>query len=232
MKIEFFHDVICSYCFPMSARMRAISEQYPGLEIVHRSFALTWRGEDYAEMYGSWDNALREIVPHWAGANENDEAHRFNIDGMLKAKFRFPTSRPGLIAAKAAGKAGGDAAYWAMFDALQKKLFVENQDLEDPAVVEEAAREVGLDLASWRAFRDDPATERAVLDDVQLAQRYGVNVVPALVIDQKYLLSGALAREDIEAALKRIADKEGERLEAAPREGAACTMTGGQWHCP
>lgn len=38
--IEFFHDVICSFCFPMSYRMRRLQEMMPDVEIVHRSFAL------------------------------------------------------------------------------------------------------------------------------------------------------------------------------------------------
>lgn len=38
--IEFFHDVICSFCFPMSYRMRRLKEIMPDVEIVHRSFAL------------------------------------------------------------------------------------------------------------------------------------------------------------------------------------------------
>ncbi len=40
MKIEFFHDVICSFCFPMSHRMREIQKRYPNVEIIHRSFSL------------------------------------------------------------------------------------------------------------------------------------------------------------------------------------------------
>lgn len=33
VKIEFFHDVICSFCFPMSYRMRQLVEQMEYVEI-------------------------------------------------------------------------------------------------------------------------------------------------------------------------------------------------------
>ncbi|HCW73424.1 MAG TPA: DsbA family protein, partial [Clostridiaceae bacterium] len=32
--IEFFHDVICSFCFPMSYRMRQLQKLMPEIEIV------------------------------------------------------------------------------------------------------------------------------------------------------------------------------------------------------
>lgn len=41
VEIEFFHDVICSFCFPMSYRMRQLQEQMPDLQIVHRSYGAT-----------------------------------------------------------------------------------------------------------------------------------------------------------------------------------------------
>jgi predicted DsbA family dithiol-disulfide isomerase len=45
-KIEFFHDVICSFCFPMSARMSRIAKNYSNIEIIHHSFALGWKAEE------------------------------------------------------------------------------------------------------------------------------------------------------------------------------------------
>ena len=53
IKIEFFHDAICSFCFPMSARMRLIAKKYNNVEINHRSFALGWEAEDFIQSFGS-----------------------------------------------------------------------------------------------------------------------------------------------------------------------------------
>jgi predicted DsbA family dithiol-disulfide isomerase len=85
MKIEFFHDVICSFCFPMSYRMRQVQKKYPNIEIIHRSFALAWEEEDLNKMFGNRDNAKKEILGHWEHANQNDDLHRFNIEGMKQA---------------------------------------------------------------------------------------------------------------------------------------------------
>ena len=53
MKIEFVHDVICSFCFPMSHRMRKIDEKYSNVEITHRSFALGGEVDNFKAMFGS-----------------------------------------------------------------------------------------------------------------------------------------------------------------------------------
>lgn len=204
IKIEFFHDVICSFCFPMSARMRRIAKKYNNIEIKHRSFALAWEPGDFIRSFGSREAVKPEVVGHWIQANMNDEEHRFNIEGMYKTDFNFPISKPGLKAAKAAGLIGGDDVYWDVFDRIQHKLFVENKNVEDIAVLEEAVKETGIPFENWRAQYEKNETEKAVLADIELAQAYGVNSVPTLVINQKYSIIGAQSQEAIEKALNMI----------------------------
>ena len=92
MQVEFFHDVICSFCFPMSYRMRKVAKKYPKLDIVHRSFALGWEKEQFVQMFGSHEAVKPEVMHHWESANQNDDEHRFNIEGMKEQDFLFPTS--------------------------------------------------------------------------------------------------------------------------------------------
>lgn len=236
MKIEFFHDVICSFCFPMSARMRKLAEEYEGLEIWHRSFALGWEAEDFIRSFGSREAVKPEVLGHWAHANENDEAHRFNIEGMSRTDFNFPLSRQPLLAAKAAGLLGGEGAYWDVFDRIQHKLFVENKNIEELGVLEEAVQEAGLSLTDWKAQYAKAETEEAVLSDLELARSYGVRSVPTLVINGKYAVPGALSRKELETLLERIAGEEGEVLgKAQPLQeeggGASCSLTDGGWEC-
>ena len=89
LSIEFFHDVICSFCFPMSYRMRQIEKLMPDAEIIHRSFALVREEYDFDVMFGSREEAKEEILSHWEHANENDDLHRFNIAGMRRRIFCF-----------------------------------------------------------------------------------------------------------------------------------------------
>lgn len=204
MKIEFFHDVICSFCFPMSYRMRKVMEDYPEAEIIHRSFALAWDDEDYIRSFGSREAVKESVVPHWAKANENDDEHRFQIEGMLKTDFNFPLSKSALLAVKAAGLAFGEKAYWDLFDQLQQALFVENRNVEDIEVIKDAVVKAGLDLASWQAQYEDPATEEQVFVDFERVRAYGITSVPTLIINEKYSLPGAQSEEVIREVLEQV----------------------------
>lgn len=235
IKIEFFHDVICSFCFPMSARMRKISEKYNNVEIIHRSFALGWEEENFIRMFGSREAVKPEVLGHWAQANQNDDDHRFNIEGMETQDFNFPISKPGLLAAKAAGLLGGQEAYWDVFDALQDALFVVNQNIEDPQVIEEAIQATDVDFDQWKKQVQDPKTEEAVLGDLKLAEDYGVYSAPTLIINGKYRVSGAQPLEAIEQALEKVSNEEGIPLnkmqDLSGDEGGSCSIVDGEWKC-
>ena len=87
--IQFFHDVICSFCFPMSYRMRQLQKLMPEVQIVHRSYALVKSTGDFDIMFGSRTAAKDEIMSHWEHADHNDDLHRFNVYGMRQADFPF-----------------------------------------------------------------------------------------------------------------------------------------------
>ncbi|GGC87357.1 thioredoxin [Enterococcus wangshanyuanii] len=232
--IEFFHDVICSFCFPMSYRMREVQKELPDIKIIHRSFPLAWEPEHLAQMFGSREQAKQEILSHWAHANQNDDLHRFNIKGMEQADFLFPTSKHGLVAAKAAGVIAGQEGYWELFDALQNALFVDNQNIEDLTVISALVQASSLDFDQWQKAFDDPATLALVEADFQLADRYQLSGVPALIVNGKYLINGAQPFEQIIQAIQTIKEKEGPVIEILDQDqptGASCTMEDGKWVC-
>lgn len=208
IEIVFFHDVICSFCFPMSARMRRLQEAFPGLNIQHRSFALAWDETDFEHMFGSHEAVKDEVLKHWQQANLNDEAHRFNIEGMREQTFLFPTSKPSLIAAKAAERVGGSNAYWDVFDKLQEGLFVRNLNIQEDAVIEQLVKETSLDFVAWQEAYTQQETIERVLEDIALARVYQIHGAPALVINKQYLISGAQSYDSLERAIKQIAAKE------------------------
>ena len=231
MKIEFFHDVICSFCFPMSYRMRQIKERYPNIEIIHRSFALAWESEDLAQQFGTRDNAKIEILKHWEHANENDDLHRFNISGMKDTPFQFPTSKPGLLTAAAAKEIAGDEAYWNVFDGLQEKLFVENKNIEDPEVIKEIIQKEGIDIATFEELFNSEKMIEAINNDFKLAQNYNIHGAPFLVINGKYGINGAQSLEVIQETIEKIAEQDHEPL-ILVENGSTCSLdANGTWVC-
>ncbi len=195
--IEFFHDVICSFCFPMSYRMRQVQKLMPEVEIRHRSFALVRSEEEYKAMFGSRAAAKEEIVTHWEQANRIDDLHRFNIDGMKKTEFPFPTSMKPLRACKAAFLTAGDDAYWDVFDALQKAFFVDNRNIEDEEIIGECVKDCGLDLEVWKSHYNSDAALEAVEKELELAKSYEIRSVPCLVVNGTHPISGVLPLDQI-----------------------------------
>lgn len=224
MKIEFYHDVICSFCYPMSYRFRKIADELD-IDVVHRSYALARKPEDLISMFG--DHAKEEIVGHWEHANQNDELHRFQIDKMLKSDITFPYSTPGLLAAKAAGVIAGETGYWDMFDAIQTALFTNALDVANNEVLYEIAKAQSFDFDEWKKAYEDPNTESLLNKDYELANIYDIRSVPCLIIDGKYRIDGAQPYEVIKDALVSLKKKEIETIAS----GASCHMEDGNIKC-
>jgi hypothetical protein len=74
----------------------------PELKIVHRSIALTGEEKHFDQMFGSIAKGKEEILGHWQHSNQNDDLHRFNIEGLRQSDFPFPTSMKALTACKSA----------------------------------------------------------------------------------------------------------------------------------
>lgn len=204
--IEFFHDVICSFCFPMSYRMRQLQAALPHAKILHRSFALVWQEEDLDQMFGDRGAAKEEILTHWARANLLDDLGRFNIPGMRRANFPFPTSVLPLLACEAARRTAGEAGYWDMFDALQHAFFSQSQNIGDPEVVERCAHRTHLCFDHWLRYYHDPATRGMLEQDLRLVEQYGIRQVPTLVINGTQLLEdGAVPLPQLMARITALA---------------------------
>ncbi|MBE3596917.1 MAG: DsbA family protein [Hydrogenibacillus sp.] len=191
MEVEFFHDVLCAWCYAFSPRVHRLISEYPEVRIVHRAFALAPTPESLVAMFGSKERAKREILSHWRAANQNDDEHRINADLMAARPFDYPYSMPGLLACKAAERQGGQEAHWAMYDRIQRAHLSECLDITDLNVLRRCALDVGLDGEQWEDDYRSPVVRDAVERDLARAKLYGITGVPTLVADQKYALTGA-----------------------------------------
>lgn len=210
LKIEFFHDVICSFCYPMSYMMRKLDGEFKNIEVIHRSFALVPKEESFNISFGSRKKAKEEILTHWQHANELDELKRFNIEGMRQEDFPFPSSMIPLKASKAAFLVGGQSMYWDMFDGLQKGLFSDNRNIQDLEVVYDIARSIdNMDFEQWKKHFDSQEVIDAVDEDLKLVSAYGVNSAPTLIINQKYFLGGAAPYENLKNTILKTMEEEG-----------------------
>ncbi|WP_272008894.1 DsbA family oxidoreductase [Roseovarius sp. ZX-A-9] len=202
LTIDFFHDVVCCWCFNISSRLRSLAEEFD-LDIRHRTFVLQASPAEMAERWGTPEAARATILDHWAACKQvSDRPALVNIDAMRSAPFDYPH---GMIAArgcKAAERLGGQAAHWDMFDRLQQAHLSEARNVADTATVLDIAHDLGLDAAAFAEVFDDPATARAVKADRQHASALQVRAVPTLIVRETgtRLVNGP--REDLAAQLR------------------------------
>ena len=112
------------------------------------------------------------------------------------------SSRPALVGAKCAEAQGASEAYHA---AVLKAYWQQACAIDDREVLAAIAAEVGLERSAFLAALNMPEYEAAVLADVEQAYLYGLSGVPALIFNNKYLVSGAQSYEILGQIVDQIA---------------------------
>lgn len=212
---EFFHDVLCAWCYCLSPRMRRIAAGFHDVEVTHRCFALAPDPKMIETIFGSRERGKWEILQHWKAANINDDEHRIDADKMASRDFDYPYSMPGLKACKAAEIQRGQQGHWDMFDRIQKAHLTECRNIADTEVLIGCAADIGLDT---NRFIDDLNSERVgnmVLDDLKEAEKLGIYAVPTLVINRRYIIHGAVNMDLLEIIFEQLVET-GEILTKVP----------------
>ncbi len=202
--LEFFHDVLCAWCYALSPRVRRLAASNPDVVVEHRCFALAPTPDAIVAIFGSREAGKREILQHWRAANRNDDEHRINADLMAARPFDYPWSMPGLRACKAAELQGGQSAHWDMFDRVQRAHLTECLNIADDDVLRACAADVGLDVDRWeRDYRSREVAE-LVERDLARARVYGITGVPTLVAEGRSMLVGAQPYDRLARWLEEI----------------------------
>lgn len=202
MTVDFFHDVVCCWCFNMSSRLRTLAQEYD-LEIYHRTYVLQASTEEMQRRWGSPEQARNRILQHWEACREvSDKPAMLDVEAMHWARFDYPHGLQAALACKVAERMGGQSAHWDMFDALQRAHFSEARNIADPVVLLEIARSQGHDEADFAAEMSKPETLEAVEADRRYAQTLGIRTIPHIRIRETgtHLESAPLAglREQLE----------------------------------
>ena len=208
LKIDFVSDIACPWCIiGLRALEEALVRAADALdaEIVFQPFELNPAmpaggqniGEHIAEKYGS--------TPEQSAANRAMIVERARELGFTMAMTEtsriyntFDAHRL-LHWAKIEGRQG------ALKHALFSANFSDNADPGDHHVLVDAAEKAGLDPVA----ADEVLRSGRYADEVRAAEEQwrarGVNAVPAIVINDRHLISGGQPVEVFEQALRRIA---------------------------
>jgi len=196
MEIEFFHDVLCAWCYALSPRLRRLTEEFPDIKVIHRGFPLAPEPSDIVQMFGSKEKGKRDILQHWKAANMNDDEHRINAELMEQRDFDYPYSTPALLACKAAELQGGQAMHWDYFDKVQEAHLTLCRNIADFDVLTDIARELSLDVEKFRADLRGEQVKYLLRLDIDRALELGVEATPTLVANDG-MLTGAVPYDSV-----------------------------------
>jgi predicted DsbA family dithiol-disulfide isomerase len=107
--------------------------------------------------------------------------------------------------------------HWAGIEGRQPQLkralleanFTHGQNLGDPEVLAAAAEKAGLDAVQAHAIVESTQFAEEVRVEEQLWMSRGINSVPALVFNERYLVSGAQSVETFEQVIRELAAQPG-----------------------
>jgi len=196
MEIEFFHDVLCAWCYALSPRLRRLTEEFPDIKVIHRGFPLAPEPNDIVQMFGSKEKGKKDILQHWKAANMNDDEHRINAELMEQRDFDYPYSTPALLACKAAELQGGQAMHWDYFDKVQEAHLTLCRNIADFDVLTDIARELSLDVEKFRADLRGEQVKYLLRLDIDRALELGVEATPTLVANDG-MLTGAVPYDSL-----------------------------------
>ena len=211
LRIDFVSDIACPWCaVGLSALERALQrlDGTVSAELHFQPFELNPHmgpeGEDVAEhltkKYGSTaeqQSQIRETIRQ-RGAQEGFE---FRAAGRGRIWNTFDAHR--LL--HWAGEEGAPGQQHALKKALLVAYHGCAENPSDTQVLLACVREVGLDESRAQAILDGDEFADTVREREQFYTANGIRSVPAVIINERHLISGGHPSESFEQALRQIA---------------------------
>ena len=212
MRIDVISDTICPWCYIGKKRLDAALAERPDIEfnVVWRPFQLNpetpKEGLDrksHLNLKFGGKDAAKKVFDVIKATGEED-----GIDFDFRRQDRIPNTIDSHRLNHWAHTAGVQDA---VVEKLFEKYFIEGEDISDPEVLVDIAREAGMDADVVERLLDGDADVELVQNEEMIGRRMGVTGVPCYVIDQKYALVGA---QDPDMLL-RVIDKAAAEAQAA-----------------
>jgi len=207
MKITYWSDFACPYCYIGNTRLkRAIDDLNLDVEFDIRAFELDQNApanvqsttvERFAKKYGlSLEDAERQ-VSQISGLG-HDEGIDFKYETTIYTNTRDAHRLMKLAQSKYPDKVGKLSE--SLFDAY----FVENLKLADRDVLLKIALDTGLDENDVKEVLNSDLYNIKVEEDEDIALSAGIHAVPFYLFDNKYSIPGALSYDDFKKVLTQI----------------------------
>jgi predicted DsbA family dithiol-disulfide isomerase len=202
MQIDVISDTICPWCYIGKKRLDAALAQRPELDIdvVFRPYQLNPdtpregldRKDHVSKKFGNKEQA-KQVFDNIAKTGKQD-----GIDFDFTRQSRLPNTLDSHRLNHWAHTAGVQDA---VVEKLFERYFLEGDDIGDPAILLEVAKEAGMETEVVERLLQGDADEARILEEESVGRNMGVTGVPCFIIDKKYALVGA---QDTDMLLRAI----------------------------
>jgi len=208
MRIDIFSDVVCPWCYIGKRRLEAALAEFEHadeVEVVWRSYQLDPSApkdgavstvDALGAKFPGGPDQVRQMLARTQGlaAEEGldfggNSFHANTVDSHRLLHL--------------AHAEGGATLQGALKEALFAAHFSANDNLNEHAVLQRVAESVGLDATRVAEVLAGDEFSDAVQADIAQARAYGATGVPFFVVDRKYGISGAQAKEAFTQVVER-----------------------------
>jgi predicted DsbA family dithiol-disulfide isomerase len=223
MKIDFVSDVSCPWCaIALSTLEAALAKLGP---LVNANL----RFQPF-ELNPGMGKGGQDIVEHLSEKYGSGRADIDRTQELIRARgaevgFTFDMGKRTRIyntldAHRLSYWAGIEGKQRALEHALFAAYFTEGRDPGDHGVLLELTARVGLDADRAAQILASNQYEAEVRDRERFYHEHGINAVPAVIVNDRYLIQGGQPVEVFEEVLRRIAAEQDAashaRVQAAP----------------
>jgi predicted DsbA family dithiol-disulfide isomerase len=208
LRIDFVSDVVCPWCAVGLASLEQAIERLRGevdVELHFRPFELNPQlgaeGEDIAEhLQKKYGMSTADLAANQEAIRQRGAALGFTFD-MEKRRRTYNT----FDAHRLLHWAALEGKHSELKHALLRAYFTEGNDVSDHATLVQVAESVSLSADRARAILGTDEYAEEVRAEERFFIENGIQAVPAIIIEQRHLISGGQPVEVFENALRQIA---------------------------
>jgi len=228
MKITYWSDYACPYCYIGEARLKKAIADIPELkdvEIEMKAFQL----DPSAGEHAAGDTQTRFAHKYGISMQEAGETiehiSQMGIAEGLDFKYAttlFTNTMDAHRLTKLAQSKNDPELSEKIIEALFKAYFTDNKELADKELLQKIGEDAGLDAEEVKEVLSSDKYKDEVLLDEREAARYGIHAVPFFVVGQ-YGISGAQSVDGMKAAIMKVMEESAGKV---TEQGMSCGPDG------
>ncbi|SJM37786.1 DSBA-like thioredoxin domain protein [Psychrobacter pasteurii] len=206
LRIDIVSDIVCPWCV---VGYRQLAE---ALKQTHTAHEIHWHPfELNPDMPEEGQNLREQIMEKYGSSQQESDASRVRItEAGAEVGFEFNfTDDTRMHNTFKAHQLLNWAADYGLKHELKQALFAahftDNRNISDEEVLADIAEDVGLDREQALAVLADQRYAEVVRTAEQQIQQQGIQSVPAVIFNQRHLVSGAQGVENFKSILNQLA---------------------------